>query len=349
MSLRPNKAKISVKAPSNIAWIKYWGKTGVQLPMNASISMTLSNCFTKTDVEFEFGEALRPDISFLFHGKENESFLPKIDTFVERIKDDYPFVSEIKKLKIYSENTFPHSSGIASSASAFAALAFAFENVMAKISSSEIDLKRASSAARLGSGSACRSLFGQINQWGELESTNGSDEHSIAVENVHEIFKGAKNAVLVVSSEKKSVGSTLGHSLMKGHPYARARIHQANQNAKKALEDIKNGDVWSLGKIIEEEAMSLHALMMTSSPSFMLMKPNTMEIIDKVKAFRSEFDIPIFFTLDAGPNPHLLYFASDSEKVEEFIKTDLAPLCENSFIIFDEIGSGAQVLEASFE
>lgn len=317
--------------------------------MNPSLSMTLSACHTITRVSFELGESAETNVEFRFHGKENEKFLPKINTFMERVSHLYPFVGNLKSLVIESENSFPHSSGIASSASAFAAMALAFEHIQSGLDQEEQNLSRAGEAARLGSGSACRSLHSGFSTWGKLSEKLGSDQFAQELDSVHPVFDGALNAILIVSSKEKSVGSTLGHSLMQGHPFAQARLAQANENCRLAIEYISEGKVWELGEIIENEAMTLHALMMTSSPSFMLMEPQTLAVIEKVRSFRKETNIPVFFTLDAGPNPHLFYLKGDKEQVEEKLLPSLASYCEQGRIIMDQRGEGAKCLESHFE
>lgn len=349
MSWKHNRGRVKTKAPSNIAWIKYWGKKGLQLPINPSLSMTLDKCHTVTELGFELGsmgDSLTCE--FYFHGEKNEKFLPKINTFIDRVRGIYPFLNSANFLEIRSENSFPHSSGIASSASAFCALALALEEIQSKLDGEERDLQRAGQAARLGSGSACRSLSGGFNLWGDLAGELGSDEFAIEMEDVHPVFKSAKNAIFVVNSGEKSVGSTLGHSLMQGHPFARARIEQANKNCVKALSCLRDGDVWELGKIVENEAMSLHALMMTSDPSFILMAPETLELIEMIRTFRESQNIPVFFTLDAGPNPHVLYFEKDKEPVENILFQTMIGRCEKGRVIMDEVGAGAKVLESRF-
>lgn len=358
MSNLISKGKVKVKAPSNIAWVKYWGKRGLQLPMNPSISMTLSHCHTITDVLFELDPSSssksQTNLEFFFHGEKKENFLPKIKDFIARVENLYPFSKSLKNLTIHSENSFPHSSGIASSASAFCALAFAFENIQAKLEGAskgetKLNIERASEAARLGSGSACRSIEGGFNMWGSLNDDRGSDQHAIALKEVHPIFKSAKNAILIVSSKEKSVGSSAGHSLMQGHPYEGARIQQANKHCADTLKHLAQGNIWELGKIIENEAMSLHALMMTSDPSFILMEPETIKMIQKLREFRKRENVPVFFTLDAGPNPHILYLEQDKEIVENTLLPELVKECEGGKVIMDEVGEGSQLVESHFE
>lgn len=165
----PEKGKVTWKAPSNIALVKYWGKKPVQLPANPSISFTLDNCATTTSLSFtkkEKEDAISFDL--FFEGKPKEDFKPKIQTFLERIEKYVPFVNEYH-FTIETSNSFPHSSGIASSASGMAALSLCLMDVEKQLNpdlDEALFYQKASYLARLGSGSACRSIKGHLVQWG---------------------------------------------------------------------------------------------------------------------------------------------------------------------------------------
>ena len=159
------KGSITVQSPSNIALVKYWGKKPVQIPANSSISFTLKNCYTQTIISFEKSNEFQIGLSV--NEKKNIAFLPKIEQFFKRIKEYSPYIYDYK-LQIDTLNTFPHSSGIASSASGFSALAYAvvqLEKQLSNLNEKEAMIK-ASFLSRLGSGSACRSLFGPLSIWG---------------------------------------------------------------------------------------------------------------------------------------------------------------------------------------
>ncbi|MEX1099366.1 MAG: hypothetical protein WEB87_03000, partial [Bacteriovoracaceae bacterium] len=184
---------------------------------------------------------------------------------------------------------------------------------------------------------------------GKFEKGGGADEKAVHIDNIHPKFYDLKDAILVVSSAVKSVASSAGHSLMQDHPYANGRIEQAKNNCLKVLEFLEEGAIWELGAVIEEEALSLHALMLSSNPGYVLFRPNTLKIIEEIKTFRKKKNIPLFFTLDAGPNPHLLYLGRDEELVKVFIMEKLRPFCEQGEVIFDEAGDGPEILESRFE
>jgi len=131
---------------------------------------------------------------------------------------------------------------------------------------------------------------------------------------------------------------------MHNHPFAEKRFEQAHTNLSALKKVLENGNLHEFIKIVESEALTLHAMMMTSMPYFILMKPNTLEIINKIWKFRNGTNIPICFTLDAGANVHVLYPENVSEKVLQFIQQELVGYCQNGNYICDEIGNGSQLM-----
>ncbi len=334
------------RAPSNIALVKYWGKYGNQLPKNASISFTLNNAFTETSVRYIAKKNNDKDIQlkFLFEGNENIRFAEKIQKFLESIIPHFPFLPYFY-LEINSSNSFPHSTGIASSASSMAALALCLTDIENALDGGLFPaafFEKASMIARLGSGSACRSVFPYLSVWGKHATIPFSNnEHGISFhEKVHPVFKTFKDAILIVSSEEKSVSSRAGHALMDGNPFAESRYQQAENHLSTLVNCLKDGNIEKFGEIVENEALTLHALMMCSTPSYMLMLPNTLKIIDLIKTYRTEKGVPLYFTLDAGPNVHLLYPEANASDVETFIEQSLLLYCENRKVIFDQVGNG---------
>ncbi|MBO5956105.1 MAG: hypothetical protein J6Q39_00955 [Bacteroidales bacterium] len=327
-----NNNQIIKRSPSNIAIVKYWGKHGNQLPNNPSISFTLSNCFTETKVTYK--EANHDDVSmeFYFEGKENPAFKSKIEKFLNANEQYFTFLKGLD-LKIESYNSFPHSSGIASSASSMSALIMCLLEI--KYKDSEIDLQEASFLSRLASGSAARSVYPVMTLWGETPSlSNSSNEYAIPIgDMIHPVFKTYHDTILIVSSKEKSVSSRAGHSLMDSHPMAEMRYATARKNTEDLLTILKQGDLEGFIKIAEEEANQLHDLMATSTPSYTLKEPNTINIINKILEFRKETGLPVCYTLDAGPNVHLLYPDSCAEEVHKFIEEVLKDYCyENKYI-----------------
>ncbi len=345
-----NEGKVTYKSPSNIALVKYWGKKESQIPANPSISFTLDACATTTSISYKKLKEKGSNFSFdlLFEGQPKESFKPKITTFFERIEHYLPFLKDYN-LTIETSNSFPHSSGIASSASGMSALALCLMAIEKELNP-EMEqahfIKKASFLARLGSGSACRSIEGNLVQWGKHAAIDGSsDLYGIKYPyEVHSVFKNYHDTILLVDKGQKQVSSTVGHDLMHNHPFAKNRFDQAHRNLTKLTKAFAEGDLKAFVEIVESEALTLHAMMMTSLPYFVLMKPNTLEIINKIWAFRESSATNVCFTLDAGANVHVLYPEEEKEETFQFIKNELVAFCENGHYLCDRIGFGAKKL-----
>ena len=248
---------------------------------------------------------------------------------------------------IHSENSFPHSSGIASSASGMSAIAMCLMSLEKSLSSVELTdkfiYKKASFLARLGSGSASRSIEGPLVVWGQHPAIKGSsDVFGIPFPyEVHEVFNNYQDAILLVDKGEKQVSSTVGHDLMHNHPFAEERFNQANENLATISEILQNGEIDSFINLVESEALSLHAMMLTSNPYFILMKPNTLEIINAIWRYRNNTGSKVCFTLDAGANVHVLYPANETETVAQFIDNELSKFCQKNHYICDVVGLGA--------
>jgi diphosphomevalonate decarboxylase len=332
---------VTESCPSNIALIKYWGKYENQIPANPSISYTLNHCRTNTTMEFSAGEGF--SVQTFLAGNEEQKFAEKIEKYFKNIEQYLPWILKGKYV-IRTENTFPHSSGIASSASGFGAIAKCLMQLDAAFSGSiseEVSLEKASFLARLGSGSACRSLYNGLVVWGNTKEVEGSsDLYAVQYPNdeIHPVFKNFNDWVLLIHEGEKSVSSTVGHGLMKTNPYAERRFQEAHENFATLKDILKTGDLEGFIKLTEHEALTLHAMMMMSDPAFILMKTGTLEVINKIWEFRRITGLPLFFTLDAGANVHLL-FPNDieSDKIKIFIKQELLPFTQNGGVVKDEM------------
>ncbi|MEZ4909472.1 MAG: diphosphomevalonate decarboxylase [Saprospiraceae bacterium] len=340
--------KTSWQAPSNIAIIKYWGKYGNQLPRNASLSFTLENAKTITTLTGEEKYAsTNIDLVFLLDKVENQKFGQRISKWFETLLPYFPFLKEFKWV-IESSNTFPHSSGIASSASGMAALALCLCDIASHFKSRSLETltfdQKASFIARLGSGSASRSIIPFLSVWGKhSEVLSSSDEYAVNID-IPSVVRTYRDTILIVSPDEKSVSSSVGHGLMDLNPFSTARYVQANTNLTLLLDTLSQEDVHGFGKIAESEALTLHALMMCSDPSFILMKPQTLKIIEKIRLFRNETNLPVYFTLDAGPNIHVLYPQTVEPEVLPFIKSELLSSCHDGKILYDKVGKGPEKL-----
>lgn len=346
----PENGEIGWRSPSNIALVKYWGKKGLQLPANANMSFTLNDCCSTTRLVFERlpQPSREVDFTFLFEGQEVKSFREKTTKFFERILPYFPFLNQFK-FEIHSSNSFPHSSGIASSASGMSALALCLTSLEKAHRTSwaeEEFRKKAAFAARLGSGSATRSVYGQLVSWGEHEAFEGSSNAygTPYTEEVAEVFTTFQDVILLIDEGVKSVSSSQGHRLLEGHPFGTSRFSVAQQHMLELKALLKSGDLNQFGALVEREAFMLHALMMTGKPHYLLMKPNTLAVIEKVWEFRAESDAHLYFTLDAGANVHLLFPKEEKQKVMEFVDSSLVGFCTDKKYICDQVGQGPQLL-----
>jgi diphosphomevalonate decarboxylase len=328
------------QCPSNIALVKYWGKKsgGVQLPANPSISWSLGDLYASTVVNAlprENGQAF----VFTLAGELKPSFEPKIASFLSKIASDCPWLEDFT-LYIDSQNNFPHGTGIASSAAGFGALGLCLAHIEQLIHGStdlsariqDMDFwQRSSYLSRIGSGSACRSMFDKPAVWGLSDAVSGSsDLFAVPLDgDIHPHLQGWKDVVLIVDDGEKSVSSTAGHALLEAHPYATARFGQAQKNLGLLIEAMRNGDVQQFIAIVESEALQLHSMMMTSLPYYVLMRPNTLAIIEKIWQFRESSGLPLCFTLDAGANVHLLYDGKIDETLMNFVNNTLLSYCKN--------------------
>ena len=338
---------IGWRAPANIALVKYWGKRDHQLPMNGSLSITLEKSATTTFLTWR-GKS-NPEHSlhaeYYFHGVRNPKFEQKVATLLNDLIPEMPFLTGYE-LVFHSENNFPHSTGIASSASSMAALALCLvsmeEQLSGKKMGHELFFRRASTIARLGSGSASRSVYGGIVTWGKIPSVAGSSDEFAAPfpldEGSH--FDQIRDIILIVSTKEKTISSSSGHALMANHPYLEGRIFQANNNLESLTKAIRHSDYKTIAAIAENEALSLHALLISSQPGEILLEPNTLRIIGAIRQFRAQSGIDLFFTIDAGPNVHLIYYEDQRESVLPFIRQNLIQFCENGQWIDDKIGTG---------
>ncbi|MDY3521693.1 diphosphomevalonate decarboxylase [Riemerella anatipestifer] len=334
--------QVSETCPSNIALIKYWGKYAQQIPANPSISFTLNNAKTTTNIVFNADEPF--GVKTYLAGKEETQFSSKIEKYFKTIEPYLPWILS-GSYEIRTENTFPHSSGIASSASGFGAIAKCLmkidEAFSKETTTHDFRLKKASFLARLGSGSACRSLYNGLVVWGETPEVEGSSDLFAVpypTEEVAEVFRKFNDWVLLIHEGQKSVSSTIGHGLMNTNPYAERRFQEARENFVPLKEILKSGDLEKFITLVEHEALTLHAMMMMSEPAFILMKTGTLEVINKIWEFRKSTGLPLFFTLDAGANVHLLFPENqETEKITAFIEKELLPHTQNGKVVKDSI------------
>lgn len=335
--LKAEEFESTWQSPANIAFVKYWGKKGHQIPANPSLSMSLSECNTVTKTKFTPSNHL--SVKLKLEGKNDEKFALKIRDYLETLQTELPWILNLN-VEIETANTFPHGTGIASSASGLSAFALTLADYLRHLKpegDESLFLKRASYLSRLASGSACRSVYGGFATWGESEIPDTTDKYATPIQ-VHPDLAHLHDTVLVVSGQEKSVSSRAGHDRMSEHFFAEARFRQAKANFTRCVSAMKAGDIEVMGEILEAEALSLHAMMLTSPNYYTLLKPNTLAAIEMIWDFRRETKLPLYFTLDAGPNLHLIFPEVFKNKIYTFIGHELASLTEK--IIDDHTGTG---------
>ena len=175
--------------------------------------------------------------------------------------------------------------------------------------------------------------------WGAHPAVpDSSNFYGVPLKDTHEVFDTYQDTILLIDKGQKPVSSSKGHKLMIDHPYAEARFAQARQNITLLRDVLSQGDLNEFNKIVESEALALHAMMLTSNPYYILMRPNTLSAIERIWYFRASTNTPICFTLDAGANIHLLYPEAEKSKVHPFIEEKLRPLCQDGDVLFDHVG-----------
>ena len=315
----PSERKATCRAGSNIAFIKYWGVAGgaegLNIPLNNSISMTLADAHTTTTVAWDDSGCL-PEDSVAIDGVQLVgASAERIVAHLDRLRD---LVGVSDRARVVSNNNFPMASGIASSASGFAALTVAGAAALGL----RLDATRLSAVARRGSGSASRSLLGGFVEWergwggGESESSSLLDSGSVARQLHSEDHWALRDVIAIVSAGAKRVSSSSGHRLAATSPLNTARTRCVGTWLETVRQAIAERDIGLLGPILELDALAMHGVMMTSSPSLLYWQPGTLEVLQAVRAWREDEGVPVYFTIDAGPNVHLICEAEIAAEVE---------------------------------
>ncbi|MFW6352321.1 MAG: diphosphomevalonate/mevalonate 3,5-bisphosphate decarboxylase family protein, partial [Bacteroidota bacterium] len=204
-----------------------------------------------------------------------------------------------------------------------------------------------SNISRLGSGSASRSVLGPYALWGRFDGfENSTNDYAVRYPYVHETFLDLHDTIIVVDKEPKKISSRDGHSLMEGNPYRQARIFQANKNLETLLYALKEGNWEKFQHVTESEALSLHALMMSSEGGMLLLKGGTVDWIHYIRNKREETGLPMAFTMDAGANIHLLYPAGVHEQVMGILEESPVPSID---FIQDSTGKGPEKMIDEYE
>ncbi len=334
--------KATCRAGSNIAFIKYWGVAkvatgqtgdqppvhgeGLNIPLNNSISMTLADAHTTTTVAWEDSANLTEDTVAIDGVQLKGSAADRVVAHLDRLR---ALAGVSDKARVVSRNNFPMASGIASSASGFAALTVAGAAALGL----RLDATRLSAVARQGSGSASRSLFGGFVEWdrgwgrGESEGERGGapllrldsallDSRSVAHQMYDERHWALRDVIAIVSAGAKRVSSSSGHRLAATSPLNAARTERVGAWLETVRRAVGERDISLLGPVLEADALAMHGVMMTSEPSLLYWQPGTLEVLHAARAWREAEGVPVYFTIDAGPNVHLICEADAAAEVE---------------------------------
>jgi diphosphomevalonate decarboxylase len=298
----------TAQANPNIAFIKYWGNCNpeARIPANGSISMNLAGLETRTTVAFD--PALLAD-QLILDGK------PAAGPALARVVD---FLEAVRRLanigtfaRVESDNNFPMGAGIASSASAFAALSLAASRAAGLV----LNERQLSQLARGGSGSACRSVPGGFVEWKVDACDLDSAAETIAPADHWDLV----DCIAIVSQEHKPTGSTEGHALAYTSPLQVARVDDAPRRLEICRKAIVDRDFAGLAEIMELDSNMMHAVMLTSQPPLLYWQPATLDIMQAVPQWRKQ-NFPVCYTIDAGPNVHVICPSEVSDLVKQALE-----------------------------
>lgn len=308
-----------VRAHTNIALIKYWGKSNakLRLPLMSSLSMTLDAFYTDTSIKVSDAD----NAFYLNNEKQNSAQSKRVFSYLETLQKEFGYND---KLIVKSVNHVPTSAGLASSSSAFAALAAAF----CQFYNIKVSKKELSRLARMGSGSACRSVFGGFAVW----QKGSSDETSYAYPLDEHPQMDLHLLAVELNTKQKKISSTTGMKQAQSSPFFSPWINRNELELNQMIQAIKNNDFTSLGKLAELNANEMHAINLTAQPEFTYFEPNTILAIKLVEQLRSE-GIECYYTIDAGPNIKVLCQLRNSKKIKER---------------FESVFNSVKIVDASF-
>jgi diphosphomevalonate decarboxylase len=295
-------AKSTAVAPSNIAFIKYWGKKDekLRLPENGSISMNLSNLLTTTTVEFS--DVYATD-SVLIDGKKINQEIKRVIEHLNRIRK---LAKITKKAKVISVNNFSSRTGLSSSASGFAALTVAGTSAAGLLLSE----KALTILSRQGSGSSCRSIPDGFVEWHDGDTSKTSYAETIFPHDYWNII----DIVIVCSTHKKEISTTEGQIYASSSPFYETRLKTISRKVATVKKCIKGRDFTLFGELIEKEALELHAIMMTSWPPLLYWQSGTLDVMKSVQKWRKD-GLEAYFTINTGQDVHVLTEEKNREKV----------------------------------
>ena len=326
--------KATVRSPSNIAFIKYWGAKDLEraIPENPSLSMTLRECTSRSTVE-HLGDGGAHEILWRASGGGLETAPP---AFAERVERHLDFLRDWAgcggRFRVATENTFPAAAGIASSASGFSALTLATLAALGR----EVPVEERSDLARLsGSGSASRSVFGGYVEWPAGDGAPGAQTRCAARQVAPAEHWDLRDVIAVVESGPKRTSSLDGHRRARTSPYYETRLRHLRSRLDSVREAILGRDFARLGPLIEAEAIDLHTIAMTSEPPIFYWRPATLRVLEAVREMRGD-GLEAACTLDAGANVHVI--CPPSSEGEVAARLSRLPAVER--VLRDGVGPG---------
>ncbi len=331
-------SKATVAAPSNIAFVKYWGTRDKQrtLPYNPSISMTLTHCVSRCTVEYLDGSGEANGDEVLLRGAGGElrpapaGFAAGVVAHLNRLRE---WAGVKGSFRVATENTFPTGAGLASSASGFAALALATASALGRTPGAQ----EASRLALLsGSGSAARSVLGGFVEWPSPDPEDDAAAFPIASADHWDL----RDVVAVVDSSPKEVSSREGHSRAPTSSFWKRRLEDLPGRLATVRRAVEERDFAALGAVLEEEAIELHLIAMSSKPPIYYWTPGTIAVLTLVRRLRDQ-GLDAYATIDAGPNVHLI--ATPEAESDLVAALEASEYVES--VIVDRVGAGPRVLE----
>lgn len=323
--------KATAIACSNIAFIKYWGNFDARLrmPLNDSLSMNLEGLMTETTVEFD--PALERDEVVIGGEPADEKSLARVVAHLKLIRAEAKLDTFAR---VHSRNNFPAATGLASSASAYAALTLA----ATRAAGLELGERALSILARHGSGSAARSIPAGFVEWLAATNVTSTSSQSYARQLLPPDAWDLKDVIAIVSRDSKKIGSSEGHAAVNTSPFLGERISRLPIRYHKVRRELLNKNLKAMGTEIEAEAIELHMLAMTSRPPIFYWSPATVRVMDAVRQWRTE-GLDAYYTLDAGPNVHILVASKNASEIADRLKT----FSDVQQVIVSGAGGGARV------
>lgn len=296
-------------AYSNIAFCKYWGNTNdaLRLPVSGSISMNLEGLETHTTVEFMDG--LAQDQATINGQPQSGASLARISKHLDHLRG---LAGSHTRANVTSASNFPAGAGIASSASAFAALSVAGAAALGL----DLTERQLTTIARLGSGSASRSVPGGFVEWYPASTHEDSYAETIAPAD----HWALTDVVAIVHAGHKATGSTEGHSIAATSPLQQARIASAPTRLNQCRSAILHRDFAALANVVEPDSDIMHAIMMTGRPALFYWQPATLAIMAAIRELRAQ-GVGVCYTIDAGPNVHCICAPNQAPAVIDMLKT----------------------------